>query len=114
VLVLPELCHISNRLMYTAVCHLFLADVQVFGSAQRLGATANNYTVDGYLQRSAEYTSWTNKGESLAAVEDKLNKLGAEWWQAKLARLPGLQVSGTTLSKLYTAVSLRITSEVYW
>jgi hypothetical protein len=64
----------------------------VFGSAERLGTTANNCTVDGYLQRSAEYTAWIAKGESLATVEDKLNKLSAVWWQAKLARLPGLQV----------------------
>jgi hypothetical protein len=84
----------------------------VFGSAERLGTTANHYTVDGYLQRSAEYTSWTVKGESLAAVEGKLNKLSAKWWQAKLARLPGLQVR-TTPRCLY-CMTFSTASEVEW
>jgi hypothetical protein len=110
--VLPELCHTQNTNAYCCVSSVSCLYLQVFGSAERLGTTANHYTVDGYLQRSAEYTSWTVKGESLAAVEGKLNKLSATWWQAKLARLPGLQVR-TTPRCLY-CMTFSTASEVEW
>jgi hypothetical protein len=71
--------------------HLLLL-LQVFGNADRLGDTAREYTLAGYIDSDVELNAWYDLQSTWQRLSTQFDTISRMWWLGKCSEWPGLKV----------------------
>jgi hypothetical protein len=73
----------------------------VFGNADRLGDTAREYTLAGYIDSDVELNAWYDLQSTWQRLSTEFDSISRMWWSHKCKKYLGLKVLPPTTT-LYT------------
>jgi hypothetical protein len=66
--------------------------LQVFGNADRLGDTAREYTLAGYIESDIELNAWYDLQSTWQRLSTEFDSISRMWWSHKSKMYLGLKV----------------------